>query len=128
MAEERGHERAQAVQTSLSAEAGDDNVLSTTFHVPIDERDEEHEITTALEPARDIQHKGTIKSTFTLRTHDGDGYVLPFLPWEVSRYVEILLFTRLTYFRRRKFISSRYMSSKVARDWQKRSRTTTSVC
>ncbi|KAJ4308443.1 hypothetical protein N0V94_009351 [Neodidymelliopsis sp. IMI 364377] len=85
MAEDAPRERAQVKQTSLSAEAGNDDVLPTTFHTSVDDKDEEHDITTAFERAKDIQHEKKIRGTFTLKTHDGVGYALPFLPWETIK-------------------------------------------
>ena len=40
--------------------------------------------TTAFESSPTSQYEAMSRSTIVFKTHDGDGYVLPYLPWEVS--------------------------------------------
>jgi hypothetical protein len=48
------------------------------------ERRDEHKATATLEPLPASQHDEIKRSTIIMKTHDGDGYVLPHLSWEVS--------------------------------------------
>lgn len=69
---------------SPQAYVEDKEVTDTGFGATKTERRDEHKATPTFEPLPASQHNDTKRSTIIMKTHDGDGYVLPYLPWEVS--------------------------------------------
>lgn len=45
--------------------------------------------TTGPLPSSTTQHEMTTGSTIIIKTHDGEGYVLPHLPWEACPQIRI---------------------------------------
>ena len=61
----------------------DKDIIGTTDTTTI-EGENGQDATVTPEHVRLSQHEATDEFTFVLKTHDGNGYVLPYLPWEAS--------------------------------------------
>lgn len=62
--------------------------LDSTGGATVEKDVTEMSATTTSAPVRKSRNEPT-KNTIVLKTHDGDGYVLPHLPWEVSTSTQL---------------------------------------
>jgi hypothetical protein len=86
------------MQAPLATNPEDGDATHTTANTTSPERVEGYNDMAASGHVTTSQREVTSRSTLVLRTHDGDRYVLPYLPWEVSWPTTYMYVTILTVF------------------------------